>query len=130
MHDPRTPTALRQLAHLADPPPPTRWHWSIARLDRAGRVALPRHARTALTVPDGAPCSIRARLHRGGLVLGAGSGASVSVTVDGRGRLAVPIALRSTDVLVVGTRTADGLVVIASGTVVDGLGDVLAGDRP
>lgn len=100
------------------------------RPPRSGRtVPLPRHARTALAVPEGTTSELTARLHRAGLVLGAGPGVGVSVTIDRRGRLAVPAALRSTEILVIGTRTGDGLVVVAPGTVLDGLGDILAGDR-
>lgn len=129
MHDPRTSTALRQLAHLDEPPPPTRWRWTVARLDTAGRLPLPRHARTALGLPAGVRRDVRARLHRAGLVLTAGDGPGGSLPVDGRGRLAVPAALRSTVCLVIGTQAELDLVVVAPATVLDGLGDILAG-RP
>lgn len=60
MRDPRTSTALRQLAHLAEPPSPRRWQWTVARLDGAGRIPLPRHAHTALAPRDSGSTNVRA----------------------------------------------------------------------
>lgn len=49
------------------------------------------------------------------------------MTIDGRGRLYVPVWLRRSPVpwLLVGTRAAASIVVVAPASVLDGLGDRL-----
>lgn len=45
MHDPRTPTAPRQLTDLGTATGVSPWRWSIVNLESIGRIVLPGHAR-------------------------------------------------------------------------------------
>jgi hypothetical protein len=135
MHDARTSTALRQLADLGRDPDPPRWHWGIARVEATGRLVLPAEARTALGATNGQPSAVLGGCHRVALVLrsnGAGAGAGAALAVDGRGRLRLPAWLRRASApsgsLLVGTSQGSPLVVVAPAGVLDGLGDVLAGE--
>jgi hypothetical protein len=80
-------------------------------------------------VADGMSSKVGARAHRAGLTLTAATDQHLSASVDGRGRLVLPAALRSAGCVVIGARTGAGLVVVAPATVLDGLGDVLTGDH-
>lgn len=129
MHDPRNSTALRQLADLGHEPDPPRWAWAVARLDPKGRLLLPAEARLALGVRPGERTVVRGVCHRVALVLSA-EGARALMSVEGRGRLVVPAWLRrgSASPMVVGTRSAPPMVVVAPTSVLDGLGDILSGE--
>jgi bifunctional DNA-binding transcriptional regulator/antitoxin component of YhaV-PrlF toxin-antitoxin module len=131
MHDARTSTALRQLADLGRDPDPPRWHWAIARVEATGRLVLPAEARSALGATSGQPSAVRGGCNRVALVLRT-DGAGAVIVVDRRGRLRLPVWLRraaaGSGSLLVGTRHARPMVVIASTGVLDGLGDTLAGE--
>jgi bifunctional DNA-binding transcriptional regulator/antitoxin component of YhaV-PrlF toxin-antitoxin module len=125
MHDPRFGTALRQLTDLRHEPDLSRWCWDIVRLERIGRICLPAEARAALRVPCGESAEVRGRSSRLALVLRMGhSGAPV--TVDGRGRVFVPVWLRhagaAAGVLLVGARLDPAVVVVVPVGVLDGIG--------
>ncbi len=128
MHDHRTSTALRQLTDLGGELDPPRWAWAVVRLDAKGRVLLSPDARSALGVRLGDRTEVVGRCHRVAMVLQRDGGGAPMV-VDGRGHLRVPAWLRRGPgaSMVVGTRYDAPVVVVAPATVLDGLGDVLAG---
>ena len=101
-------------------------------VDPAGRVGLPPAARRVLGAET---CGVTARaVARGsGLVVRPG-GAGAPITVDRRGRLSVPVWWRRACVpagaVAVATRAGESpLVVLAPTGVLDGLADVLVGER-
>jgi hypothetical protein len=126
MHDPRTSPALRTLAPLTGDPPAPRWTWSICRLDTAGRLCVPAAGVTAL-----GPGPWSMRWHRLAVVLEADAEAvGQAVSIDGRRRLLVPVWLRQQGRhVLVGTDAVHARVLVAPIGVLDGLGDVLAGDQ-
>ena len=128
MHPQRTSTALRQLDDLGHEPPPPRWRWAIAKLQLIGRIALPAEAGGALGWSPGAMVEVRGRLSRLALVLRR-DGTGATFRVDGRGRLYLPVWLRRTDAVLVGTQQDRQLVVIAPVGVLDGIGDLLVRDQ-
>jgi len=126
MHDPRTSPALRTRSQVTGDPPPSRWSWSIGRLDTAGRLCIP--ATGAATLGPG-PWSMR--WHQLAVVLEADAEwTGQSVAIDGRRRLLVPAWLRrqGRDVLV-GVDGRRARVLVAPVAVLDRFGDVLAGDE-
>lgn len=127
MHPHRTSTALRQLDDLGHQTP-DRWRWAVTKLQPIGRIALPPDARQALAWIPGDTVEVHGRFGRLALVLRR-DGAGVALAVDGRGRLYLPVWLRRTDALLVGTRADRQLVVVAPVGVLDGIGDLLAGDE-
>lgn len=129
MHDPRSSTALRQLADLDADPDPLRWAWAIARVEATGRIVLPAEARAALGARVGERLTVAGICNRVALVVRT-DGPGAPLSVDGRGRLRVPAWLRRGDVaaMLVGTHRAAATVMVAPATVLDGLGDVLAGE--
>lgn len=128
MHPQRTSTALRQLDDLGAEPPPRRWAWAVAKLQPIGRITLPAEAGGALGWSPGVTVEIRGRSSRLALVLRR-DGTGAAFRVDGRGRLYLPVWLRRTDAVLVGTREDRPLVVIAAVGVLDGIGDLLLGDK-
>jgi hypothetical protein len=126
MHDPRTSTALRTIVDLTAGPPPSRWRWSIARLDDAGRVSLgPR----AVDVIGSRP--LRLRWHRLALLLDPPKDEEeLTVLPDRRGRLLVPTWLRERGPhLLIGVDHEGPRILVAPAEVLDRFGDVLVGDR-
>jgi DNA-binding transcriptional regulator/RsmH inhibitor MraZ len=91
-----------------------------------GRISLPAAARELLSGGR-----VRARSRHGALFLQAG-GPGAIVTVDGRGRLVVPMWLRRAAVtgeLLVGTHRDPDLVVVVPAAVLDESGDrLIAGE--
>jgi hypothetical protein len=128
MHDLTNSTALRQLADLGRQPDRSRWAWTIARPDPQGRLRLPGEARHVLGVEGGRRAVVRGVCHRVALVVAA-AGVGAPLVVDSRGRLGLPVWLRRgpSGALVVGTDVGARLAVIASASVLDGLGDLLVG---
>jgi hypothetical protein len=128
MPDPRIPTALHQLANLDHDELLPRWSWAIVGLERIGRIRLPAPAIAALDVGSGG--EVRMRSNRLALVVGR-DGTGAVATVDGRGRLYLPVWLRQAaadhSTVLVGTAIETRLVVVASVDVLDGIGDRLAG---
>ena len=128
MHDPRTSTALRQLADLSTTPGPSAWVWAVARPDPEGRLRLPAAARHALGVRSGHQREVRGICHRVALVV-TPAGTGTSLVVDSRGRLTIPVWLRrgADRSLVIGVDHTAPIVVIAPVAVLDGVGNLLAG---
>jgi hypothetical protein len=112
MHDPRIPTALRQLTDLGRDDLPSRWSWAIVGRERIGRIRLPAPAIAALDV--GAGGEVRMRSNRLAVIVRP-DGPGAAGTVDGRGRLFVPVWLRQAGsrALLVGTWADRSLVVVA-----------------
>lgn len=77
MHDPRTRTALRQLADLGHEPDPPAWVWAIAQLEPSGRLLVPVGARAALRVTAGCRLDTWGRCRGTTLVWAARSGTTV-----------------------------------------------------
>jgi bifunctional DNA-binding transcriptional regulator/antitoxin component of YhaV-PrlF toxin-antitoxin module len=128
MHPQRTSTALRQLDDLGHEPPPPRWHWAVAKLQPIGRIALPVPACQALGWLPGVTVEVRGLSRRLALVLRR-DGAGAVLSVDGRGRLYLPVGMRRTDAVLIGTQIDRSLVIVAPVEVLDGIGDLLVGDR-
>lgn len=129
MHLLRNRTALRQLTDVGHEPDPSRWVWAVARLEPCGRLFLPEVTRAALGAGGPIGGEVRGLCHRTALVLQA-DGAGRSMTIDGRGRVYVPVWLRrgSTSGLLVGTHLATSIVVVAPTAVLDELADRLKGE--
>lgn len=126
MSDSRTSTALRQLSGLGREPDPPGWVWAVVTPERTGRLGLPPAASAALGAGAGVAVRAAAVCHSDTLVVRR-AGAGRAVTVDGRGRMYLPVAMRSEGpALLVGAHQADEVVVIVSVTVLERLGDVLA----
>ncbi len=137
MHEPhgllnRVSTAMRQLDDLAGNTPPPRWGWSIVTVEKTGRISLPTAARSALGVEDGHG-AFAGICHATSLVLRPGGPESRNTfRADGRGRLQIPVWLRRHDppALLVGALVDQGVVVIASTSLLDDVGDgLLLGER-
>lgn len=130
MPDPRTSTALRQLADIGSAPDPPAWSWGVVRLEPCGRLLLSPEARTVLGALRGQVLDVRGLCGPTALVLRpAGRGRTISI--DRRGRIYVPMWLRRSPSYLIGTRDEDpATVVVAPATVLDDLGDDLAGQQP
>lgn len=129
MPDLRNSTALGQLADLVYEPDPPTWDWAVSRLEPGGRLLVPIEARAALGARSGSRADVWG-LCRGVTLLLSVEGRGRRITVDGRGRLYVPAWLRpgARTWLLVGSRAAASIVVVAPLSVLDGLGDRLAGE--
>jgi hypothetical protein len=124
MRDSRTSTALRELSGLGREPDPAGWAWAVVTPERTGRLGLLIAAREALGAV-GTPVRAVGICDGDALVLGR-AGAGRPVTVDLRGRLYLPVAMRDDTALLVGAHRANEVVVIVAVTVLERLGDVLA----
>jgi hypothetical protein len=123
------------------PPPAARWSWAVMTLDPEGRVGLPWAARQALGSGAGTGVTVRALARGAVLVLRADpddAGAGAPLIVDGRGRVPLPVWWRRActgGACAVATRSGAeaageaALVVLAPTVVLDGLADVLVGER-
>ena len=131
MPDPRTSLALLQLADIGRVPDPPPWRWAIVRLEGGGRLRLSPEARAALGAEPGHIVEVRGLCGPVALVLRP-AGRGRAATIDARGRLYVPMWLRSevSPSYLIGTRTATATVVVAPTTVLDDLGDQLLGEQP
>jgi len=128
----RSSTTLRQLDDLGHSQPPPGWGWTTVRVESTGRIILPVGARDALGV-GGEGAVAYATCNRVALVLRS-KPPGAEFSVDSRGRVLLPTWLRSPadaagSVVVVGTRIGVPAVVAAPASVLDGLGDLLTGDR-
>ena len=125
----RTSTALRQLVDLGHEPDPPAWDWAVSRLDPGGRLLVPIEARAALGARSGGRTDVCGLCRGVALVLRV-EGRGRRITVDRRGQLYVPAWLRhgARTWLLVGTRVAAQIVVVAPLSVLDGLGDRLVGE--
>jgi hypothetical protein len=88
---PGIPTDLHQLADLDHDERPPRWSWAIVGLERIGRVRLP--APALITLGAEAGREVWMRSNRLALVVRR-DGPVAAATVDGRGRLYLPVWLR------------------------------------
>lgn len=100
----------------------------MVALEPSGRVRLPADACAALDARPGDSVEARGVCRRDALVLRT-AGDGRRLTIDGRGRLYVPAWMRRGDEtsMIVGTRHADRVVVLAAATVFDRVGEVLIG---
>jgi len=128
MHDARTSTALRQLSGLGRAPDPPGWAWAVVTPERTGRLGLPPAACAALGAGGAAAVRVVGFCQGDALVL-CRSGAGRPVTVDRRGRVYLPVAMRNDDdmALLVAAHRRNEVVVIVAVAVLERLGDVLAG---
>lgn len=128
MNDPRTSTALRQLADLGHELEPSRWSWATARYEPGGRVRLPAAARAAVGCSPGQRLAVRGVCNRVALVVRP-DGPGARIVLDAQGRLPLPAWLRRGPdrSLVIGTDPATRMFVVASARVLDGFGPLLTG---
>ena len=128
MHDLRTSTALRQLADLDDGPNVPVWSWAVVALETSGRVRLPADACAVLSTRPGDSVEVRGVCRRDALVLRA-AGDGRLLMIDRRGRLYVPAWVRRGDVtsMIVGTHHVERVVVLATATAFDPIGEALIG---
>ena len=100
-------------------------------MEPGGCVWLPAAARRALGA-GGAGATVRA-VSRGAVLVVRPGGTGAPVTVDGRGRVSLPVwwrrACAGGAVAVAARAGEDPLVVLAPTRVLDGLADVLVGER-
>lgn len=96
MRDSRTSTALRQLSGLGRDPDPPGWAWAVVTPEHTGRLGLPPPACRALGGGAGAAVRVVGFCQGDALVLRR-AGAGRSVTVDRRGRMYLPAAMRDDD---------------------------------
>lgn len=126
MHDSRTSTALRQLSGLGRAPDPPGWAWAVVTPEHTGRLGLPTAACAALGASVAAAMRVAGFCQGDALVLRR-AGAGRPMTVDRRGRVYLPAAMRHQDAaLLVGAHRGNDVVVIVPVTVLERLGDVLA----
>jgi hypothetical protein len=129
MPDPRTSPALRRLAAIGRAPDPPSWTWAVVRLEPCGRLLLSPEARVVLGARPGDVLDVRGLCGPTALALQP-AGRGRAITIDRRGRIYVPAWLRQRPSYLIGTRADPATVVIAPTTVLDDLGDDLAGERP
>jgi len=126
MPDSRSSTALRQLSGLGREPDPPDRAWAIVTSERNGRLSLPAAACATLGASPGVAVRVAGICQRDALVLCV-HGDGRPMTIDRRGRAYLPVAMREQTALLVGAQSDDSVVVITPATVLDRLGDVLAG---
>jgi bifunctional DNA-binding transcriptional regulator/antitoxin component of YhaV-PrlF toxin-antitoxin module len=120
--------ALDALHRVGRRPAPARWrHW-VVEVQRSGRVTLPPAARR---IADGLP-AVRAVSRDDALVLRR-DGLGAAITLDGRGRLILPVWLRrlaapAGSVLVAARRPDASVVVIAPVGSLDALVEGVCGE--
>jgi DNA-binding transcriptional regulator/RsmH inhibitor MraZ len=103
----------------------------VVGVEASGRVRLPSVARRALGATPGG-MTARAMPRGGILVVRSDDAAGAALHIDGRGRLSLPAWWRRVcagGACAVATRTTGPLVVLAPTGVLDGLADVLVGER-
>ena len=126
MNRPRTPPAA--LPDLTGRPiTASAWRWSAADPEASGRLLLPSGARRCLGADSSEARSVSGVVRGNTLVLRPGAGSGRSMTVDGRGRLYLPVWLRRHSGFLIGTHTVpeDPAVVIVPASVFDAMGDQL-----
>ncbi|MGH9156333.1 MAG: hypothetical protein ACRD1K_10985 [Acidimicrobiales bacterium] len=126
MNRPRTPPAA--LPDLTGAPvAASPWRWAAAEPEPSGRLLLPSAARRCLGADSSEARSVSGVVRGDTLVLRTGAGNGRSMTVDGRGRLYLPVWLRRHLGFLIGTHIlpADPAVVIVPAAVFDAVGDQL-----
>lgn len=125
MNRPRTPPAT--LPDLTGPPVArSPWRWSAAEPEPSGRLLLPAAARGALGA-NSTEAHVVTGIARGdSLVLRPQVEGGRAITIDGRGRVYLPVWMRRHPGFLIGTHTADEpAVVIVPAALVDAIGDQL-----
>lgn len=123
MNRPRTPpAALPALTGAAVAA--SSWRWAAADPEPSGRLLLPSAARRCLGADSSEARSVSGVVRGDTLVLRPGAGNVRSMTVDGRGRLYLPVWLRRHPGFLIGTHKAldDRAVVIVPASVFDAMG--------
>ena len=126
MNRPRTPPAA--LPDLTGPPvAASSWRWAAAEPEPSGRLLLPSAARRCLGADSSDARSVSGVVRGDTLVLRPGAGNGRSMTVDGRGRIYLPVCLRRHPGFLIGTHIlpADLAVVIVPAALFDAMGDQL-----
>lgn len=124
MNRPRTPLAA--LPDLTGPPlPASRWQWSAAEPEPSGRLLLPGAARRVLGAEAAVVHPVSGVVRGDTLVLRPNAVNGRSMTVDGRGRVYLPVWLRRHPGFLIGTHATadDPAVVIVPATLFDAVGD-------
>lgn len=127
MNRPRTPPAAA-LPDLTGPPiEASPWRWSGAEPEPSGRLTLPPSARRALVRDAGSAVEVAGVVRGDTLVLRPGAVDGRSMTVDGRGRIYLPVWLRRHPGFIVGTHHDAGevAVVVVPAVLFDAVGDRL-----
>jgi hypothetical protein len=114
------------------PPPGGQWSWAVVAVEATGRVRVSPAARQALGAGPGG-VTVRC-VSRGAVLVVRSGGGGAPMVVDGRGRLSLPVWWRRvcvpTGAVAVATRAGEcPLVVLAPTGVLDGLAEVLVGER-
>jgi len=128
MNRPRTPpAALPALtgAPIAGSP----WRWSAAEPEPSGRLLLPAVARRVLGADDAQSQVVSGAVRGDTLVLRPFEAAGRAMTVDGRGRIYLPVWLRRHPGFLIGTHADpdDQAVVVVPAALIDAVGDQLLG---
>lgn len=125
MNRPRTPPAA--LPDLTGAPlARSAWRWSAAEPEPSGRLLLPRVARHVLGADDAETCVVSGTVRGDTLVLRPKAADGRTMTIDGRGRIYLPVWMRRHPGLLIGTHAPDEpAVVIVPASVFDAMGDQL-----
>lgn len=126
MNRPRTPPAA--LPDLTGPPVPSSpWRWSAAEPEPSGRLLLPAVARRVLGTDADQPWAVSGTVRGDTLVLRPGTTNGRAMTMDGRGRIYLPVWLRRHAGFFIGTHTIpdDPAVAIVPAALFDSIGDQL-----
>ncbi len=126
MDRPRTPSAV--LPDLTGPPITTSpWRWSAAEPEPSGRLQLPPVARRALVGEASTGLAVSGVVRGDTLVLRSEPTAGRSMTVDGRGRIYLPVWLRRHPGFLIGAHADgdDASVVVVPAVLFDAIGDRL-----
>ena len=128
MNRPRTPPAV--LPDLTGPPVArSLWRWSAAEPEPSGRLLLPAAARRALGANSTEARAVTGIARGDSLVLRpkAAGGSGRAMTIDGRGRVYLPVWLRRHPGFLIGTRTGpdDPTVVVVPASLLDAIGEQL-----
>ena len=125
MNRPRTPPAA--LPALTGAPVATSpWRWAAAEPEPSGRLLLPAVARRVLGADDAATSMVTGIMRGDTLVLRPKAAGGRTMTIDGRGRIYLPVWMRRHPGLFIGTHAPDEpAVVIVPAAEVDAIGDQL-----
>lgn len=124
MNRPRTPPAA--LPDLTGPPIVTSsWRWHAAEPEPSGRLLLPEVARRRLGADAAGAFEVSGIVRGDALVLRPDAEDGRSMTVDGRGRIYLPVWLRRHPGFLIGTyaATAERAVVVVPAVLFDAVGD-------
>ena len=126
MNRPRTPSAV--LPDLTGPAiEASPWRWSAAEPEPSGRLSLPTAARRVLVGDAAGAHQVSGAVRGDTLVLRPGSTDGRAMTVDGRGRIYLPVWLRRHPGFLIGTHhdPDDVAVVVVPAALFDAVGDRL-----